>query len=193
MAHGSRYKVAFRRRREGKTDYRARLKLIELDRSRLVVRITNNHIITQIITVNTDGDKTLVSAHSRELKKWGWLGNCKNTPAAYLTGFLCGKKALKEGIDETILDIGLKSSTKGFKLFSSLKGALDAGLHIPHNDMILPSEERVRGEHIAKYAESLDDEELSKRFSHYLDGGLSPMNLPDHFDEIKKKIENEVS
>ena len=99
MAHGSRYKLAFKRRREGKTDYRARLNLIGLDKSRLVVRITNQHTIAQIINVNLDGDETVVSAHSNELKKMGWLGSGKNTSAAYLTGFLVAKKALEAGID----------------------------------------------------------------------------------------------
>ncbi len=53
MAHGSRYKVAFKRRREGKTDYGARLKLIGLDKHRLVIRVTGNHTITQIIDVGS--------------------------------------------------------------------------------------------------------------------------------------------
>lgn len=193
MAHGSRYKVAFKRRKEGKTDYGARLKLIELDKSRMVVRISNNHITAQIIKVNSDGDETLVSAHSNELKKMGWLGSTKNSSAAYLTGFLCGKKALDGGIDEAILDIGLRSPTKGTKVFATLKGAVDAGLQIPHGDVILPDEERIKGENIAQYAESLSEEELNKKFSGYIKNGLSPKDLPDHFEKIKQKISEEVS
>lgn len=189
MAQGSRYKLAFRRRREGKTDYRARLKLISLEKSRLVVRITNNHTIVQIIDVAQDGDETLVSAHSKELQKMGWLGSGKNTSAAYLTGFLCAKKALEAGIDEAVLDIGLKSSIKGAKIYAALKGAVDAGLYVPHNDSILPADERIRGEHVAAYAESLSDEELKERFSQYIANGLSPKDLPDHFEAIKQKIE----
>ncbi len=193
MAHGSRYKLAFKRRKEGKTDYNARLKLIGLDKSRMVVRISNNHTTTQIINVNPKGDETVVSAHSKELEKMGWLGSGKNTQAAYLTGFLCGKKALKEGVEEVALDIGLKSSTKGSKVFAALKGALDAGLYIPHNDVILPDEDRIRGENLAKYAETLKEEEVQEKFSQYLQKGLSPLKLPDHFETIKKKIETEVS
>jgi large subunit ribosomal protein L18 len=193
LAHGSRYKVAFKRRKEGKTDYGARLKLIELDKSRMVVRITNNHVISQIIKVAPEGDETIISAHSQELKKMGWLGSTKNTSAAYLTGFLCGKKALIEGIDESVLDIGLKSPTKGTKIFAVLKGAVDAGLNIPHGDAILPSDERINGEHVAQYAESLSDDEVSLKFSGYIKNGLSPKDLPDHFGKIKQKIENEVS
>lgn len=192
MAHGSRYKVAFRRRREGKTDYRARLRLVESGKPRMVVRITNNQIITQIVNFTPYGDKTLVSAHSNELRKIGWLGSSKNTSAAYLVGFLCGKKALKK-INEAVLDIGLKSSKKGARVFAALKGAVDAGLHISHDDLILPGDERIKGEHIAAYAKSLDDEGLEK-FSQYFKRGLSPADLPDHFEKIKKSIsEIEVS
>ena len=193
MAQGSRYKVAFKRRREGKTDYGARLKLIELDKSRMVVRITNNHVISQIVKVAPEGDETITSAHSNELKKMGWLGSTKNISAAYLTGYLCGKKALNSGIDEAVLDIGLKSPTKGTKVFAALKGAVDAGLHIPHGDAILPDDDRIKGEHIAQYAESLTDDEVNKKFSMYLKNGLSPKDLPDHFEKIKQKISEEVS
>jgi large subunit ribosomal protein L18 len=192
MAHGSRYKLAFKRRREGKTDYRARKNLIGLDKSRLVVRITNQHTIAQIINVKLDGDETIVSAHSNELKKMGWLGSGKNTSAAYLTGFLVAKKALEAGIDAAVLDIGLKSSTRGARIFAALKGAVDGGLNIPHNDVILPADERIRGEHVAAYAESLSDEEVEKRFSKYIKNGLSPKDLPDHFESIKQKIEEGV-
>jgi large subunit ribosomal protein L18 len=192
MAHGSRYKLAFKRRREGKTDYRARKNLIGLDKSRLVVRITNQHTIAQIINVKLDGDETIVSAHSNELKKMGWLGSGKNTSAAYLTGFLVAKKALETGIDSAVLDIGLKSTTKGARIFAALKGAVDGGLTIPHSDVILPADERIRGEHVAAYAESLSDEEAEKRFSKYIKNGLSPKDLPDHFESIKQKIEEGV-
>lgn len=192
MAHGSRYKLAFKRRREGKTDYRARKNLVRLDKSRLVVRITNQHTIAQIINVKLDGDETIVSAHSNELKKIGWLGSGKNTSAAYLTGFLVAQKALEAGIDSAVLDIGLKSTTKGARIFAALKGAVDGGLNVPHSDVILPADERIRGEHVAAYAESLSDEEVEKRFSQYIKNGLSPKDLPDHFESIKQKIEDGV-
>lgn len=155
----------------------------------MVVRITNSHTIVQIIDVAQDGDETLVSAHSKEIQKMGWLGNGKNTSAAYLTGFLCGKKALEAGIDEAVLDIGLKSSIKGARMYAALKGAVDAGLFVPHNDSILPADERIRGEHVAAYAESLSDEEVKERFSQYIKNGLFPKDLPDHFEAIKQKIE----
>ncbi|MBI5681216.1 MAG: 50S ribosomal protein L18 [Methanobacterium sp.] len=193
MAHGSRYKVAFKRRREGKTDYGARLRLIDLEKARMVVRITNNHVIAQIIKVAPEGDETIISAHSNELKQMGWLGSTKNSSAAYLTGFLCAKKALKDDVDTAVLDIGLKSPTKGTKVFAVLKGAVDAGLNIPHGDSVLPTDERIRGEHVAQYAESLSEKELNEKFSQYIKNGLSPKDLPDHFEKIKQKISEEGS
>lgn len=192
MAHGSRYKIAFKRRKEGKTNYGVRLKLINLEKCRLVVRSTSKHTLVQIIKVKKEGDQTMVAAHSQEIKGMGWLGSGKNTSSAYLTGYLCGKKALKEGIDEAVLDIGLKTSIKGSKVYAALKGAVDAGMNIPHNETILPAEERIRGETVAQYAQSLEKSELEKKFSQYLAKGLSPDQLPDHFESIKQKIEAEV-
>ena len=108
MAQGSNYKVAFRRRREGKTDYGQRFKLADLDTPRLVVRVSNANVIVQIINIRNGGDETVVSAHSKELRKLGWLGGSKNTSAVYLTGYLCAKKALSEGVEYAVLDIKKK-------------------------------------------------------------------------------------
>ena len=115
-----------------------------------------------------------------------------SSSAAYLTGFLFGKKALANDVDETILDIGLQPSIKGTKIYSVLKGAVDAGLYVPHNDSILPEESRIRGEHIASYAESMDDAERESKFSNYIKNGLSPMEIPDHFDSVKQKIDEAI-
>jgi large subunit ribosomal protein L18 len=192
LAHGSKYKVAFRRRREGKTDYKARYKLVDLDKNRLVVRISNTNVIVQIIKIGENGDETIVSAHTKELQKIGWLGGSKNTSAAYLTGYLCGTKALAKGVNFAVLDIGLKPSIKGSKVFATLKGAVDAGLNVPHGNSIIPGEDRVSGEHIAEYAKLLSEDDLKKRFSQYLKKGLQPVDLPNHFEDIKNKIDGEA-
>ena len=189
MAQGSKYKVAFRRRREGKTNYAARMKLVDLDKSRLVVRVSNANIIAQIINVGENGDETIVSAHSKELQKIGWLGGASNTSAAYLTAYLCGKKALNKNVKDAILDIGLKSSIKGSKVFAAVKGANDAGLHVPFGESIVPEDDRISGGHIAEYAKSLEEADVKKQFSKYLERGLQPVDLPDHFEEIKNKID----
>ena len=192
MAHGSNYKVAFRRRREGKTDYAQRLNLVKLDTNRLVVRVSNANVIVQIVTIGENGDETLVSAHSKELNKLGWKAGNKNTSAVYLTAYLCGKKALKLGIEDAIADIGLKSPIVGSKIFAGVKGASDAGLEVPYGEEVIPSEGRINGQHIADYAESLEEDEVKVKFSKYLENNLQPTDLPSHFEEIKNKIDNEV-
>lgn len=163
MARTRTHKVPHRRRREGKTDYRLRLKLLKSGKPKLVVRKSSNNLTCQIIQHNTGGDRTVVSADSRELVKLGWKAHRGNIPSAYLTGLLCGVRAKKEKISGAILDIGLYESTKGSRLYGALLGALDAGLKIPHSQDILPSEERIRGKHT--------NERLEK-----------------HFEALRKKI-----
>jgi large subunit ribosomal protein L18 len=157
MATGSRYFVPFRRRREGKTDYYQRTRLVVADVPRMVVRKTNRHIIVQLVTAEMDGDRTLVAANSKELEKYGFKGSTANTPAAYLTGMLFAVKAKKAGQDSAVLDIGLNRATPGARVFAALKGAVDGGLDIPYGEEILPSEERLKGAHIAAYNKNAGD------------------------------------
>ncbi|MEM2122043.1 MAG: 50S ribosomal protein L18 [Candidatus Bathyarchaeia archaeon] len=195
MAKGSRYNLPYRRRREGKTYYGRRMRLILSGKPRFVVRSSNKYTIVQVVEAGIRGDNVLASAHSRELtSKYGWRGGCGNISAAYLTGFLAGVRALKLGVSEAMLDIGLRSATRGAKVFAALKGGLDAGLDIPHRDEVLPSLERIRGEHIANYAEQLSEtpEMYESRFSQYLRNDLRPQDLPSHFEEVKSKIVEEM-
>ncbi len=183
MAKSPRYRVPYRRRREGKTNYRKRLRLLLSRRARLVVRITNKRVIAQIIEYSPEGDRVLISADSKELEKFGWKGDMNNTPACYLTGLLIGKKALEAGIDYAIFDMGLRTPSKGARVFAVLKGAVDSGLNVPHSEEILPDESRIRGEHIAEYYRIKPE-----KFSEYEKRGLKPSELPDHVDEIKSRI-----
>lgn len=188
MAKDSRYCVPFRRRREGKTEYKARKALILSGKPRLVARGTLQNMVAQIIIAKPNGDEVLVSAHSKELtKNYGWIAPRGNLPTAYLTGLLCGLKAKAQGIEETILDIGLHTPSKGARVFAVLKGALDAGITIPHEEEKLPDDKRIKGAHIAEYAESLasNPEVYQARFSKYLEHKLSPEKLPEHFAKVK--------
>jgi large subunit ribosomal protein L18 len=181
MATGPRYRVAFRRRREGKTDYHQRLKLIVSRKPRLVVRGSLNDYVAQIIVTKPEGDRVLAAASAKELAKaYGYKGAPKNTSAAYLTGMLAGLKAKEAGVSEAILDIGLATNRKGSKVYAALKGAIDAGLEIPCSEDIFPSDERIRGEHVAGNSKS--------SFSQYEKRGLDAKDLPAHFDEVKEKI-----
>jgi len=102
-----RYQVKYRRRREGKTDYRARKRLITQDKNkynspkyRLVVRLTNTRVICQIAYAEIDGDKIMASAYSSELPRYGLNVGLKNYSAAYCTGLLVGRRLLKKlGLD----------------------------------------------------------------------------------------------
>lgn len=191
MARGPRYKVPFRRRREGKTNYRKRLRMIISGKPRLVIRKTNKYIVTQLVEAKVEGDRILASAHSSELKKYGWKASYSNTPAAYLTGLLIGFKSIRAGIKEAIVDIGLHRPVKGAKIFAVLKGAVDAGLEIPHGEEKLPSQDRIKGKHIANYALLLKEnnpEKYERQFSLYLKSNLPPENLPAHFEEVKERI-----
>jgi len=195
MAKGKKYRIPHRRRREGKTDYRARLKLIKSQLPRLVVRKSLNNIICQLVEFNEKGDKVLTYADSKELKRFGWKVNCGNIPAAYLTGMLCGLRAKKKKISKAVLDIGLYRSTKGSRLYAAMKGVIDAGISVPHSEEILPNEKRIKGAHIADYAKLLKSEKPSlykKMFSAYLKTGVEPEKIREMFEATKKEIEKNI-
>jgi len=158
-ATGPGFRVHFRRRRKGLTDYGTRLSLLRSDLPRLVVRKTNRHIIVHVAKFGAKGDVTLCHATSAALARFGFAGKC-NAPSAYLTGFLVGKMAVaKKVASEVVLDVGLHSSTQGSIVFCALKGAIDAGLKAPLDEEKLPPAERIRGEHL----KAADDFEKAKK------------------------------
>jgi len=64
---------------------------------------------------------------------------------------------MKKGINQATFDIGLHVPSKGSKVFACLKGMVDAGMGIPHDKSILPSEDRIKGKHIKEgLAEDLE-------------------------------------
>ena len=116
------------------------------------------------------------------------MGSGKNTSSAYLTGYLCGKKALKEGIEGAVLDLGLKTSINGSKIYAALKGAVDAGMNIPHNESILP-QRRDQGRGSSGLRPVPDQAELEKILPVPERPGTG--EATDHFESIKEKIEAE--
>lgn len=188
---GPRYRVQLRRKREGRTDYRHRLRLLRSRKPRLVARISLKHVTAQIVRATSVGDMTLVSAHSKQLEKFGWKGYTSNIPAAYLVGLLCGYRAVKAGAKECVLDIGTHNPTNQAKVFALLKGVLDSGLQIPHGEGVLPSDDRINGMHISQYAAKLKERDAKAyrtRFSGYLARGLPPEQLSEHFNGVKQAI-----
>jgi len=157
---------------------------------RLVVRPSNKHIAAQIVRAQPFGDQVLASAHSSELKEFGWKAPCGNLPAAYLTGLLAARRARSSGVTDVVLDIGLHARDPGSRIFAVAKGAIDGGLHLPHDASTLPSKERVEGEHVGNYAKNVasDGERYKRIFSGYLRQKLKPEELGDQFKQVEGKL-----
>jgi len=183
MATGPRYKVPMRRRREVRTDYHQRLRLLKSGKPRLVARLSNKHVRAQLVSPGPEGDITHAAASSEDLAEYGWEAPTANLPSAYLTGYLAGLRAVEAGLEEAVLDIGLNTATPGNKAFAVQEGAIDAGLEIPHNDSVLADWSRTRGEHIAEYDEQLDEPLYS--------GDFDAADLPEHFDELRATLTEE--
>jgi len=163
-------KVAKRRRRENKTDYLNRIKLLKGGQPRVVFRKTNKYVISQYVTSIEAQDKVVMGVSAKHLLKYGWpkefQGSLKSTSAAYLTGLLMGKKIKKEKLEKPIVDLGMLRTLHKTAVYSFLKGLIDSGLDIKCKEEAFPSEDRIEGKHLKK--------DFSKSFN-----------------EIKSKIEKE--
>merc|ERR1712093_422824 len=230
-AYYKRFQVKYKRRREGKTDYYARKRLVTQDKNkfgtpkyRFVVRFTNKDIICQVISSKIKGDICHTAAYAHELPRYGLSVGLTNYSAAYCVGLLCARRLLqKYGLDQkfagteevtaefedcfviaedddedgpsafhALLDVGLKRTTLGSKIFAAMKGAFDGGLEIPHNEKKFygydPDEkeydaeankERILGGHVATYMNSLEEEEpeeFQEKFKKYIEAGITYTN-----------------
>jgi large subunit ribosomal protein L5e len=246
-AYYKRFQVKFRRRRESKTDYFARKRLVTQDKNkyqspkyRFVVRFTNSDIICQIFSTDLDHDHCVAAAYAHELKRYGLKVGFTNYAAAYATGLLLARRVnhkfglneLYEGktevdgadydINEDIkeeesspfkanLDVGLKRTTTGARLFGALKGATDGGLSIPHNDRRFPGSakaeegkkwepdpdkhrEYIFGIHVANYMRKLkeeDDEAYSAQFKRYIEAKVGPDDIEGSYTAVHKAIRSD--
>lgn len=183
--------LTFRRRRECKTDYRLRKKLILSQLPLLVVRRSSRYVTVSFTIPLPEGDHTIASAHSKELiKDYGFVSG-KNLPMAYLTGLLAGIRARKAGIKKAIIYLGVAWSKKASIPFAAAQGAKDAGIEIPIGEGALVDWPRIRGEHIAHFArllKEMDPEAFNRRFSQYSRSGLDPEDLPRKFDEVREML-----
>ncbi len=141
--------VPKRRRRQQKTDYAMRMKLLQHGSGRVAFRKTNRRIIGQYIESKEAQDKVVFSVDSKSLINLGWpkekSGSLKSLPASYLTGFLLGKKMIKNGNNKAIFDIGLQRSVKKSRMYAFLKGIIDAGVAINTDKSALPNEDMING------------------------------------------------
>lgn len=242
-AYFKRYQVQRRRRREGKTDFRARRKMISQGKNkyntkkyRLIVRFTNRRCICQIAYATIRGDMMVAHASSDELTKYGIPCGFKNYAAAYCTGLLVARRCLKRmGLDETfkgkeeidgdeyhvededgerrpfrcILDVGIRSTTVGHRMWGALKGAVDGGLHIPHTQKKFPGykeadskdgeaefdaeahKERIMGSHLKEYMEMMQEEDPTKyeaHFAKFIENDVDADKVEEMYEEAHGKI-----
>lgn len=181
----SRITVQYRRKREGRTNYKKRLIYLKSKTPRLVVRRTNKQVLLQIVEYTPDGDKIICGVNSNALKKLGWQYSCNNMPACYLAGLLLGKKAKAKHVKEAILDAGLQTHVPGSKIYASVKGVVDAGITMPVSAEVFPSKERLSGTHIASYYSSSKSD---TQFSAYKAKKLDAAKMSKDFEEFKKKM-----
>ncbi|HPD81703.1 MAG TPA: 50S ribosomal protein L18 [Candidatus Pacearchaeota archaeon] len=145
-------KVQKRRRRENKTDYLKRLKLLKGEIPRVVFRKTNKYIIAQYFLSEEAQDKAIIGIDSRELIEYGWpkegKGSLKSISASYLTGYLIGKKIVNKKLKNPILDNGMIRIIHKNKVYAFIKGMIDAGIKINCNKEFFPEESRIKGENL---------------------------------------------
>jgi len=155
-------KTIRRRRRQAKTDYKARLALIKSEKPRIIIRKTNRYILAQLVQTEIAQDKVITQITSKDLLAKGWpkekAGSLKSIPAAYLTGLLLGNK-IKGDVKEAILDMGLQRNMHKSRIYACLKGLIDAGINIPHNEAALPNDEELKkNEELAKILDKVKEE-----------------------------------
>jgi len=237
-----RYQVKYRRRRSGKTDYRARKRLVAQDKNkyglpkyRLAVLFSNKDICMQVIRATIAGDIVESAAYAHELPKYGLKVGLTNYAAAYCVGLLIARRTLKKfGLDEQYegqtevtgedynveagegarpfkanLDVGIKRTSTGAKVFAAMKGACDGGLDVPHNEKRFAGYDKegkeldsevlqkyIMGEHVAEYMSEMRDEEPEKyeeHFSSYVAEGIDPDDLAELYPTVHEAIrENPV-
>ncbi|MCH8323958.1 MAG: 50S ribosomal protein L18 [Thaumarchaeota archaeon] len=141
------YSKILRRIREEKTNYKKRKIMLMGKRDFVTVQISNENTQVQIHKPEMAGDKIIASAHSRYLISKGWKGSRKNIPAAYLTGYLAGKKAMGKGAKNALLYSGTRKYTQ--RMAAALKGVIDAGLEVAADSETFPPEKRIKGEHLS--------------------------------------------
>ncbi|MFH1174689.1 MAG: 50S ribosomal protein L18 [archaeon] len=154
--------MMYRRKQEGRTNYKLRLKLLQSKRPRLVIRKSNKHILVQVVHYAQSGDIVKASATTKQLPKYGWTAGTNNIPAAYLAGFLLGKNAVKADTKDAIVDLGMQVAKKGNVLYAVVKGAIDAGMVIPCSEEAFPTQERLVGKHIQVYAGKAQQHHFAK-------------------------------
>jgi len=155
-----------------------------------------------------------------------------NYSACYATGLLLARRLLKqlkldtqyEGNTEgaggeiyhveaaldgprpfrALMDVGLARTTTGARVFAALRGAVDGGVDVPHNEKRFrgydPDTKEydaeagrgfIFGEHVGEYMSSLQEEDPEKYqtvFSQYVKAGIDADNLEEKYEATHAAI-----
>jgi len=211
---------------------------------RFVVRISNRTVTCQIVNAKIIGDEVLCVAYSSELPRYGLKVGLKNYAACYATGLLCARRALakfgladtyegttevdgtyfnQEDVDQEddapaplrcFLDVGLRPTTTGARVFAAMKGAVDGGISIPHheNGKQFPGfwkdkdsgsgfeadvcRKYIFGGHVGEYMTKLQDEEPEKyesHFSDYIRNNIGADDLEEMYTALHNNIREDPS
>jgi large subunit ribosomal protein L18 len=140
------------RRRQHKTDYLKRLKLLKSGKPRLIFRRTNKYIIVQYIKSEEARDKIIFGVNSKNLLKYGWPEKCKGSlksiTASYLIGYLAGRQVKTKKLEKPIIDFGMLKMIQKGKQHAFIKGVVDSGISINCPEEAFPDEKRIKGEHM---------------------------------------------
>ncbi len=158
----------FKRKREGKTDYRRRLALLKSGNDRLVIRISGKNIIGQVVRYDEAGDRVILTVTGATLAKNGLDVKGNSSLACYLVGLEIAKRAKEKGINELVLDVGRRRLVKGGRIAAALKGVIEGDCEVPHDPSIFPDEKRIMG-------------------SHLKNGGLTPAKFKEYVKKIGVK------
>lgn len=220
----SRFQVKWRRRREGKTNYYKRKRLLIQDKQkynnakyRLVVRISNKNTLCQLIYSRLEGDFILSSSYSNKLCKIGLASGNNNFSTSYINGLYLSKKFFLENFSfsknknkmknnfNVILDTGLARITTGNKIFAAMKGSVDGGFTIPHNEKRFPGykknenfdiesmKNRIEGKHVMEFMELLKEEDEEKFLKHFSDLNKRNITPIQYFEMNRKVIKNIIA
>jgi len=147
-------KTLKKRRKEYKTDYLKRLKLLKSEVPRIVFRKTNKYLIAQYVISEETRDRIDIGITSKKLMNHGWpknsQGSLKSLPASYLTGLLIGKEIINNKKQMPIVDFGMLRVLPKSKVYAFLKGLIDSGVNLKHKEENFPKEDRISGKHLKK-------------------------------------------
>jgi len=147
-------KTIRRRRKENKTDYAKRIKLLKSNSPRIIFRKSNRYIIAQYVISSRAQDKVITGTTSKVLLKYGWpldmKGSLKSIPASYLTGLYFGKSIIEKKLTTPIIDLGMIRNVKKSRAFAFIKGLVDSGVGIKHKEESFPDEERIKGKNLKR-------------------------------------------